>query len=192
MARKPSAAKSTPARPARKKTAKKKAAAGKSTAKPATKPVKGSGKAPAKKTAKKPASSTARQPSAGPRQISTGRGPSPAEIGADLVALFNAGKDKEVEARYWSPEITSIEGVGVSMAWDGRKSVAAKGDAWMQDHVIHGAVAEGPFVGATGFAVRFRMDVETKSTGQRMTMDEIGVYEVRNGKIVREEFMYGG
>jgi hypothetical protein len=35
------------------------------------------------------------------------------------------------------------------------------------------------------------MDVETKSTGKRETMNEVGVYTVQNGKIIREEFMYG-
>jgi hypothetical protein len=33
------------------------------------------------------------------------------------------------------------------------------------------------------------MDVETKSTGAREWMEEIGVYTVKDGKIVREEFM---
>ncbi len=60
----------------------------------------------------------------------------------------------------------------------------------MSDNVIHGASTEGPFVVSTGFAVRFRMDVETKSTGQRRVMDEVGVYTVEDGKIVCEEFMY--
>ena len=55
---------------------------------------------------------------------------------------------------------------------------------------MHGASAEGPFVGATGFAVKFTIDLETKSTGKRETMTEVGVYTVKNGKIVQEEFMY--
>ena len=83
-----------------------------------------------------------------------------------------------------------IEGVGVEMAWVGEKAVRAKGEEWMNDHEIHGATAEGPFVGATGFAVKFVMDVTTKSTGERRTMNEIGVYTVEDGKIVIEEFMY--
>ena len=36
------------------------------------------------------------------------------------------------------------------------------------------------------------MDVTVKETGARMTMDEIGVYTVKNGKIVEERFFYGG
>jgi len=126
-----------------------------------------------------------------PKAIKTGKGMSPAEVGAELVRMFNAGQFAEIEERFWSPKITSIEGAGVSMAWEGRKAVRAKNEEWMADHVIHGGSAEGPYVGATGFAVKFSMDVETKSTGERMQMSEIGVYTVKNGKITTEEFMYG-
>ena len=55
----------------------------------------------------------------------------------------------------------------------------------------NGASAEGPFVGAQGFAIKFKMDVEELNTGTRRVSEEVGVYTVNNGKIVREEFMYG-
>jgi ketosteroid isomerase-like protein len=38
--------------------------------------------------------------------------------------------------------------------------------------------------------VRFKYDVTPKHTGKRMTMDETGLYTVRDGKIVKEEFFY--
>lgn len=142
----------------------------------------------AEKKAKKGAKKAAR--ALEPVEITTGRGPTPAEIGADLVAMFNSGQSREIEDKYWDPDIESVEGVGIAKAWRGRPAVEAKNAAWMSDHVIHGASAEGPYVGATGFAVKFRIDVETKSTGQRQTIDEIGVYTVKKGRIVREEFMY--
>jgi len=104
--------------------------------------------------------------------------------------MFNRGQLSEIEAKYWSPDIASIEGLGVNLGWFGRKAVEEKNAGWMADHVLHGAAAEGPFVGSTGFAIRFKMDVETKSTGKREIMDEIGVYQIKDGKIVREEFMY--
>ena len=139
---------------------------------------------------KSPAKKPARRVSTEPVKVSTGRGPSALEVGTDLVAMFNQGLMQQVDDKWHSPKILSIEGAGVSMGWSGRKGVRAKGDQWMANHTIHGASAEGPFVGASGFAVRFRMDVETKDTGKREMMEEIGVYTVQNGKIVREEFMY--
>jgi len=40
--------------------------------------------------------------------------------------------------------------------------------------------------------VRFVMDVTSKDDGKRMTMDEIALYHLKNGKIAEERFFYGG
>lgn len=124
-----------------------------------------------------------------PSRVSTGSGATPAEIGADLVAMFNRGEFKEIEEKWWSPAIVSVEGMG--MAWSGREAVEGKNTAWMEANEIVGASAEGPYVGASGFAVKFRMRVRERATGKSTEMQEVGVYTVMDGKIVREEFMYG-
>ena len=133
---------------------------------------------------------SAASPASNPESLSTGSGASALDIGQSLVSMFNEGKFKEIEDAYWSNDVVSVEGFGVNMAWHGRAKVEEKNGGWMADHTIHGASAQGPYVGATGFAVKFQMDVETKSSGQRQVMEEVGVYDVRDGKIVREEFMY--
>jgi hypothetical protein len=170
-------------------------------------------KPPAKKTAKKVAKKSAKKAGAtaatksarkkkvvrrgggrslAPRPVKSGRGPSPAEIGGAVVEAFNEHRpDLELWKQYWADDVESVEGMGVSLAWHGRDAMQAKGEAWMAEHNVHSASAEGPYVGATGFAIRFRMDVEEKSTGNRVLMEEVGVYTVKNGKVVREEFMYG-
>jgi hypothetical protein len=126
-----------------------------------------------------------------PKEVKTGKGATPMEIGQAVVASINAGKpDKELWDAYWSKKVESIEGVGVNMKWTGRKAMEAKGEAWMATHKIYSASAEGPYVGATGFTVRFTMDVEDTTTGKRQTMNEVGVYTVKGGKVVCEEFMY--
>ncbi|CDX15581.1 conserved hypothetical protein [Mesorhizobium sp. ORS 3324] len=38
--------------------------------------------------------------------------------------------------------------------------------------------------------MRFTFDVTPKSTGQRATMDEVGLYTVKDGKISEERFYY--
>jgi hypothetical protein len=168
----------------------KKSTAKKAARKPSRAPVR---KAAAPKTRKMPKKSVPRKPAKVPAAlkpvpVKTGPGPTPVQIGQDLVAMFNQGQLAEIEDKWWSPKIISCEG-GPNMEWRGRKAVHAKNAWWLQDHAVHGATAEGPYVGATGFAVKFRMEVETKSTGQRQVMEEIGVYTVKNGKIIREEFM---
>lgn len=160
---------------AKKKTAKKAAKS-----KPARKPTK---KAAPRKTGGMPNDM---------RKVGTGGGASAGDVGRELVAMFNKGQITEVEKKFWSPAVVSCEGEGVAMEWVGRKAVSRKNSDWHSQHRIHGASAEGPYVGSTGFAVKFRMDVESIADGKRHTMEEIGVYTIRNGKIVREEFMYGG
>lgn len=152
-------------------------------------------KATAKKASKRPAkkSGGAKKPAAkkaatsGP--VATGSGLSPLEIGKRVVADFNAG-NFGINDELWSKAIVSIEGLGVGMGWYGRKAVDEKNTWWSSTHKIHGASAEGPYVGSTGFSIKFQMDVEDTEKNERMTMIEIGVYTVAKGKIVTEEFMY--
>ena len=165
--------------------------------KPARSSAKVQRKSPKTKSARrgrKPASGSSRTAVAtarmdNPSRITTGTGAGPEQIGRELVAMFNRGMFREIEEKFWSPDIVSVEGMG--MAWHGREAVEQKNQGWLAQNQILGASAEGPFVGAGGFAVKFRMDVLDKSSGQSTVMDEVGVYQVQNGKIVREEFMYG-
>lgn len=177
---------------AKKKTAKKSAkkAASRTTAKVKKAPARKAAKAAPKKAPAKRTAPKKKTYSLDPVPVSTGSGASAADIGSELVSMFNGGQLKEIEERFWSPDIVSVEGAGVAMAWHGKAAVDAKNAWWSSDHTIFAASAEGPYVGASGFAVKFVIDVETKSTGQRQLMEEVGVYTVKNGKIVREEFMY--
>lgn len=154
------------------------------------KPAKVAKKAAPKKAAKasKPAAKSAAP--AGVRPVSTGKGPSAQEVGQQLVTWFNEGKMAECEG-LWDKNITSCEGMGVGMEWVGRKAVDAKNADWMSKHTILGGAAEGPYIGSTGFAVKFKMHVKVNASGQEIQMNEVGVYTVKDGKIVREEFMYG-
>jgi len=147
------------------------------------------GKKTGKKAGKKTAKRSARRPR-GPVQITTGKGPTPKEIGDAVVESVNAGKpDKELWDKYWHPQCVSIEGFGI--AYHGMKAILQKNQDWMASHIIHGGKATGPYVGATGFTVHFQMDVEEKDKpDSRRTISEVGVYTVKNGKVVQEEFMY--
>jgi hypothetical protein len=61
---------------------------------------------------------------------------------------------------------------------------------WRANHEVHSAKVEGPWPHGNRFAVRFTYDVTNKPSGRRMQMDEIGLFTVDSGKIVREEFFY--
>ncbi len=172
------------------KKAKKKAA--KKTGKAAKKTAKATGKKGSKKAGKKSAKKAGRRggASVGPFDVRTGRGSTPGEIGKDLVASFNTQTpDEQIWKKWFSPQIVSIEGHG--QGWRGTKGLKAKSAEFHQRFVVHNARAEGPYVGGTGFAVKFTMEMEDKTTGERHSGTEVGVYTVKNGKIVQEEFMYG-
>ena len=49
--------------------------------------------------------------------------------------------------------------------------------------------ATGPFVARDTFVVRFDIDVTFKPTGKRMEASEVGIYTLKDGKVVREEFL---
>ncbi|MFZ4572903.1 MAG: SnoaL-like domain-containing protein [Phycisphaerales bacterium] len=176
-------------KPAPSKPAPTKKAAAKPASKPAAKaPMK---KAPAKKAAPKKAAvkkAPSKQSALEPVPIGTGKGMGPDEVGGSLVAMFNARKLKEIENNFWSPDVVSCEG-SAKLEWRGRTAVEAKNNWWLSENEIIGASAEGPFVGATGFAVRFKMQARRRADGVVTEFEEIGVYTVQNGKIIREEFM---
>lgn len=154
-------------------------------------------KAAKKKSAKrvaKPAKKKSAPKKAGasmePKLVKTGPGATPLAIAKEFAALIRAGKSDEVEKKWLAPGIESVEGMGASLAWSGKKAVLAKYRGWEADHEIHSMKVDGPWVGATGFALRFQLQATQLSTGQRIEMEEVAVYTVRNGKVVREEFHF--
>jgi hypothetical protein len=71
----------------------------------------------------------------------------------------------------------------------GRGPIQAKREDWAAAHEIHKLDADGPYVHPPNrFGVRFEVEVTQKATGRRMTLREIAIYTVEEGKIVREEF----
>lgn len=93
----------------------------------------------------------------------------------------------------YAPNIVSVEGDGKETV--GQDPVIKKSEDWGADKTFHGETVAGPFFnGATSdqFAVYFTFDVTPKSTGRRITLEEIGVYTVKNDKITREQFFYDG
>jgi len=113
-------------------------------------------------------------------------------IARDLVALCKAGKFAEAGEKYWADNVVSIEPMGENAELKGKKAVLGKSDWWEKNHEVHSFDVEGPYVHGDQFVVRFKMDMTTKSNGQRQKMDEVGLYTVRNGKIAEERFFYGG
>ncbi len=113
-------------------------------------------------------------------------------VAADVTAMLKNGHFEEAGEKYYDPQIASIEAMPDTPPCLGLDAVKAKSDWWYANHEVHSAKVEGPYINGDAFIVRFTIDVTPKATGKRITMDEMGVYKVKNGKIVEERFFYGG
>ena len=117
------------------------------------------------------------------------------EIGEKYVALCKDNKHEECLATLFSKDAESVEAfvpAGGDRTATGLEAIRAKGKLWMENHIIHKAEVSGPYPNDDRFAVRFLYDVTNKPSGKRMTMDEVALFTVKDGKITREEFFYVG
>jgi ketosteroid isomerase-like protein len=115
------------------------------------------------------------------------------EVGKKLVELCKQGKNQEAMDALYAPDIVSIEAAamaGSPAEVRGREAVFAKGKAWYANHTVHSATCEGPWPHGDRFIARFTYDLTNKPSNQRFKFDEIALFTVKDGKIVREEFFY--
>ena len=70
----------------------------------------------------------------------------------------------------------------------GRKAMEGKTQWWNANHEVHDLKVEGLYVHGDQL-VSFKLDVTPKGQ-KRIQLDEVGLYTVRNGRIVEEGF-YG-
>ena len=92
----------------------------------------------------------------------------------------------------YDDNVVSVEASGMgggSPETRGKEGVRGKVDWWVNSMDVHGFDVQGPFVAHDRFVVQYDADVSDKKTKQRRKMSEVGVYTVKNGKIVREEFL---
>jgi ketosteroid isomerase-like protein len=115
------------------------------------------------------------------------------EIAKKYVALCKENKNEEALESLFSKDAVSVEAgapPGMDRTSKGVEAIRAKGKWWMDNHTVHKAEVYGPYPHDDRFAVRFVYDITNKPSGKRMTMDEVGLFTVENGKIAREEFFY--
>ena len=80
-----------------------------------------------------------------------------------------------------SPGMKTVEGI---------EAIKQKGKQFGEMvEEMHGGYSNEPQIAGNHFAVAMGMDVSMKGQG-RSKMDEIAVYEVKDGKIVKEQFFY--
>lgn len=116
------------------------------------------------------------------------------EIANKLVDLCRQGRNAEAKVLY-AEDAVSVEAFappGGEQVAKGLAAIRAKGEWWVANHEIHSSFVAGPWPHGNKFIVGFQMDVTNKPSGQRIKMEEMALYTIENGKIVREEFFYSG
>ena len=114
------------------------------------------------------------------------------EVAHKTVELVRKQAWYEALDALYDDEIVSVEAHsagGGSPETRGKEGVRGKIDWWVQAMEVHSFKASDPFVGHDRFVVQYDADVTDKQSKKRHQMSEVGVYTVKNGKIVREEFL---
>lgn len=114
------------------------------------------------------------------------------EVAQKMVELCLVGKVDEVQATLFANDAQSIEandmmGPRVVTGLDGIKAKSVAFQAGVE--AFHGTEISDPIVAGNSFAVTWVLDATFKGRG-RMKIEEVCVYQVRDGKITLEQFFY--
>ena len=114
------------------------------------------------------------------------------EVAKKVVELTRKQAWKEALESLYAQDIVSIEArpnESGSPETRGIDGVRGKVDWWLDAMEVHSFEADGPFVARDRFVVKYDADVSEKKSKARRQLSEVGVYTVKDGKIVREEFL---
>ena len=114
------------------------------------------------------------------------------QVAQKVVELVRKQAWREALDTLYDKDVVSVEAQttdGSSPETRGKEGVRGKIDWWLDAMQVHSFKANGPFVAHDRFVVQYDADVTDKSSKQRRQLSEVGVYTVKNGKIIREEFL---
>lgn len=115
-----------------------------------------------------------------------------AEVAARFNTLAKEGKWDQVQDELFAENAVSIEppnSPGLQSV-EGLAAIKQKGKEFAESvEEMDGGYSSDPLVAGNYFSVAMGMDGTFKGVG-RMKMDEVALYEVKDGKIVKEQFFY--
>ena len=114
------------------------------------------------------------------------------EVANRLVELCRQGKYEQAVKELYSPEIVSVEPEGmpnrIVKGLEGVAEKSVKFEAMLEK--VNTSFISDPIVAENFFSCTMLMNVQFKGAPVATDMDEVCVYTVKEGKIVREEFFY--
>lgn len=114
------------------------------------------------------------------------------EIANRLVELCRQGQFEQAVKELYSEDVVSIEPEGSSPTprVEGLEGLIKKGEQFKSMvEETHGGEVSDPVVSSDFFSLMMSMDATFKGMG-RIVQDEICVYQVKDGKIISEQFFF--
>jgi hypothetical protein len=115
-----------------------------------------------------------------------------ADIAHRLYELCKEGHYQQAQEELYADDALSIEPVHAQglPSVTGRDAIIKKGEQFQQSiEELHSVSASQPIVAGNHFALTVTVDATFKGMG-KMVMEEVAVYEVKDGKVVKEQFFY--
>ena len=109
------------------------------------------------------------------------------EVAKKVVELVRKQAWYEALDTLYDQDIVSVEATAPESR--GKEALRGKIDWCVNAMEVHSFKASEPFVAHDRFVVQYDADVTEKESKQRRQISEVGVYIVKSGKIVREEFL---
>jgi ketosteroid isomerase-like protein len=114
------------------------------------------------------------------------------QVASRLVQLCREGKNVEAINELYDDDIVSFEPDGSPMQGKtvGKQAVLESTNRWFDSvEQLHSVEISNPLVSDDFFACTMKIDATYKEHG-RNVMNELCVFEVRDGRIVSEQFFY--
>ncbi len=114
------------------------------------------------------------------------------EVAEALAKGCREGREREGLKTLYAEDAVSVE--AEAMPGGGRETagiagIEGKHDWWEANFEVTGGAVSGPYLhGPDRFALIFSMEGRPKAGGDSFSMQEVALYTVSGGKIVREEF----
>jgi len=114
------------------------------------------------------------------------------EVAKRFYELAQQGQWEQIQNELYHTDAESIEpqqANGLPNA-KGLDKIREKGRVWNEMiQEVHGGYCNEPSVAGSHFVCTMGVEATMKGQG-RMKMDEVAVYEVKDGKIVKEQFFF--
>lgn len=111
------------------------------------------------------------------------------EIASRLIELLHAGRNSDAYSELYADDAECIE-ADPDRSRAGLAGLVSDMREFENAHEFSYECIDGPVIAGSSFALGLRFTARPSAGGESFTVDELAVYTVDNGRIVREQFFY--